>query len=108
MRSDDVQSLAESAAKIHDSAVLITDTMHGLPAAIAAELARSGRPQSTASATASTNPSGSLALACAVLLGVNITLAPIIVLGGIRMWDLDEKISAIYMMAPHLKPEQPK
>lgn len=64
MRTDDVQSLAESAAKIHDSAVMITDTMHGLPAAIAAELAKAPRTGVTATATTSGNQSSAVLFLC--------------------------------------------
>lgn len=58
------------------------------------------------SATITQNPGGSLALACAVLVGMNVMLAAVLVLIGLRTFDLDDKLSAIYMLAPHLNPQQ--
>ncbi|MES2533357.1 MAG: hypothetical protein V4636_20100 [Pseudomonadota bacterium] len=108
MSAADVQSLAESAAKIHDSAVLITDTMRGLPKAIAAEVAKSPRAATSATATNTSSPASGLMLMGAVLAGMNIMLVVVICLMGIKIIGMDDKLTAIYMLAPHLQPEAPK
>lgn len=57
------------------------------------------------SATVNQHPGGGLVLACAVLVGMNIAMSGVIGFLGMRVLDLDDKLSAIYMMAPHLKQE---
>lgn len=44
--------------------------------------------------------------ACAVMFGVNLLLVAIIVSHNRKIDDLTHYLNAIYMMAPHLKPEK--
>lgn len=115
MSSADVQSLAESAAKIHDSAVLITDTMHGLPRAIAAEIAKSPRPASTATAMNTTSPASGLMLVFAVLAGMTVMLIPIVIFIAMRQEQMasdqvrtQDYLNYIYQQVPSLKKPKDK
>lgn len=115
MRADDVQSLAESAAKIHDSAVLITDTMHGLPKAIAAEIAKSPRGSNSATATTTTSPTSGLMILGAVLAGMNVMLIPIIIFIAFRQEQMasdqvrgQDYLNYIYQQVPSLKKPKEK
>ena len=51
------------------------------------------------------SPGNAVVIACAVMIGMNVFLSGAVVLFGLRTFDLDDKLSAIYMMAPHLKPK---
>lgn len=57
------------------------------------------------SATVNQTPGSGLVIACAVLVGMNIVMSGVVGFLGMRVLDLDDKLSAIYMMAPHLKKE---
>lgn len=72
----------------------------------ASDLRAAGGQHSTA--TINQNPGNALVVTCAVLVGMNVMLAAMVGLIGLRVFDLDDKLSAVYMMAPHLNPDNKK
>lgn len=88
-------SAAEDAAELRRAAAALAQ---------AAQELRAVGSSNTASITQ--HPGGSLVIACAMLVGMNVMLGVILVLIGLRTFDLDDKLSAIYMLAPHLNPQQ--
>jgi len=69
-------------------------------------VAQVSNPPQVVSANVHQSPGSGLVIACAVMFGMNVMLAALVVVMGIRLFDLDDKLSAIYMLAPHLKPEE--
>ena len=61
---------------------------------------------STSNVNFTMNAGGLVTAACAFMLGVNIVLCAIVIKDSLKIEDLDDKLSAIYMMAPHLKPPE--